>query len=417
MLGTETATAQVKLTAAGDTDIGSRDHNEDAILVRPDLSLFAVADGAGGENAGNVASALAMTTVAHFFESTEGATAEQPAFDELGLPIAARRLSTAIHRANREICDISRASKRHYGMGTTIVAALFAPEHGVVHVGHVGDSRCYRLRDGRLELLTHDHSLINDVLELRPDMPEHQAARLPRNVITRALGMADKVRVAMRSHAVYPGDRYILCSDGLTEALTEDEIVEQLDIGKNPEQQVRLLLERAHDNADDNLAALVIHCDVPRGTLPFAERPAPPLRRRPKRPSQPGGQAQDDSWPEIIVMGDEGPTEDSSPQIHVVPADSSSPDLMSALTGFVDSWHAPSDVGPDANTEDAPAELPTPTPRPTETEAASPPPVEATPRKRPRRDPTEVVPVGDPVQCGKCGNTYDSSDSTCPHCA
>src|SRR5690606_22983778 len=143
------------------THIGGRTHNEDAILLRPDLNLYVVADGAGGQNAGNVAASLATTSLAHFFEQIQPSLEEQPEHDRLGLYHAARRLSIAVQEANREILEIAKPSDRHHGMGTTVVAALFVSAYRRVHVAQVGDSRFYRLRDGRLELLTHDHSLAN----------------------------------------------------------------------------------------------------------------------------------------------------------------------------------------------------------------------------------------------------------------
>ncbi|HHH27293.1 MAG TPA: hypothetical protein ENK57_02945, partial [Polyangiaceae bacterium] len=118
------ARVPVQIEVAGDTHIGGRPHNEDAILLRPDLNLFIVADGAGGQNAGNVASSLAVTTVAHFFEQTETPASKLPLFDALGLFTAARRLSAAVQEANKEIMTIAKSSDRHKGMGTTVVATL-----------------------------------------------------------------------------------------------------------------------------------------------------------------------------------------------------------------------------------------------------------------------------------------------------
>src|SRR3984885_10611494 len=155
--------------AAGATDIGQREHNEDHVLLRPELGLFLLADGAGGHNAGNVASALATTTVANIFETTAKSLGERPEVDQFGLYTMARRLSAAIHRANIEIVDIAKKAKKYHGMGSTIVALAFSPEGDMIHVAHVGDSRCYRMRAGVLERLTMDHSLVNDVLEMHPE--------------------------------------------------------------------------------------------------------------------------------------------------------------------------------------------------------------------------------------------------------
>src|SRR5579864_5033092 len=185
--------------AAGATDIGQRSHNEDHVLVRPELGLFLLADGAGGHNAGNVASALATTTVANVFETSATALADRPEIDELGLWTVARRIAAAIRRANTEIIEVAKKTAKYQGMGTTIVALAFSPEGDVVHIAHVGDSRCYRLRGGLLEALTVDHSFVMDILETHPDIDDTLLAKMPRHVVTRALGMEETVRVTMRT--------------------------------------------------------------------------------------------------------------------------------------------------------------------------------------------------------------------------
>src|SRR5215216_1686162 len=165
--------AALTLKAAGRTDIGRRrQHNEDVVLVREDLGLFLVADGAGGHNAGEVASALAARSIENYFGATIRATHEAPEFNRLGMPNGARRLSSAVHKANRDVVEIARSSPKHRGMGTTVVACCFSPRSGLMHVAHVGDSRCYRMRDGDFELLTQDHSLLTDVLEQRPELDD-----------------------------------------------------------------------------------------------------------------------------------------------------------------------------------------------------------------------------------------------------
>src|SRR5271170_4821121 len=122
---------------AGATDIGQREHNEDHILLRPELGLFLLADGAGGHNAGNVASALATTTVANVFETSATSLADRPEIDEFGLWTMARRLATAIQHANAEVIDVAKKTKKYQGMGTTLVATAFSPDGDVIHVGHV----------------------------------------------------------------------------------------------------------------------------------------------------------------------------------------------------------------------------------------------------------------------------------------
>jgi protein phosphatase len=331
--------------AAGATDIGRvRKHNEDTVLLREDLQLFIVADGAGGHNAGNVASALATTAIANFFENTQKDVDALPEYDEFGFSTGARRLARAIQRANRDIIEIAKSSMRHRGMGTTVVAAWARPELGVIHIGHVGDSRCYRHRGGQLEQLTHDHSLYNDVLELQPDLPDAALARLPKNVVTRALGMEEVVRAAVRSHNLVPGDKYVLCSDGLTDGLTELEIAQALESQSTPDDVVKALVGRAGESeSQDNIAALVLFCDVATGLTQSRSRtaPFPPARPRPRssppRPSRTG--LTEESSPEIVILGMEYEVDDPSSQIHVVPQESATEGLLSAIDSIMGPIH------------------------------------------------------------------------------
>ncbi|HEX7603813.1 MAG TPA: protein phosphatase 2C domain-containing protein, partial [Polyangiaceae bacterium] len=212
----------LNITASGAADIGrARRHNEDAVLLRPDLDLYVLADGAGGHNAGNIASALATTAIANFFEGAGHGRGEEPDLDAFGLAIVARRLAAALQRANEDILEIARSSNKLHGMGTTAVAVSCIRSTGMLHHAHVGDSRLYRWRDGMLEQLTQDHSLLNDALELRPNIGDAALEKLPRNVVTRALGMEAQVRVSVKSHRMLAGDKYLLCSDGLTDTLDD----------------------------------------------------------------------------------------------------------------------------------------------------------------------------------------------------
>jgi len=273
-------TAQLVLQAGGATDVGRRrTHNEDSVLVRDDLSLYVVADGAGGHNAGEVASALCARSMSNYFGATIRSTHQSPEFNRFGIPNGARRLSAAVLKANRDIVEISRSSQAHRGMGTTVVAACFSPRSGLMHVAHVGDSRCYRLRAGHLELLTKDHSLLTDVIEQRPELDDAVLARLPKNVVTRALGMDEQLRVSIRSYAVVEGDRYLLCSDGLSGPVSAPEIAAALGRDEPPQACATRLCELANvAGGPDNIAVVVLHCqgghahEVPADSVP----PPPP---------------------------------------------------------------------------------------------------------------------------------------------
>ncbi len=335
----------VRIVAGGATDIGrGRKHNEDAVLMRPDLNAFILADGAGGHNAGNVASALATTSIANHLESTMVRDPERAFADSFGLPADARRLAVAIQHANHDIIEIAATSNKRKGMGTTVVVALLAPEHGTIHLAHVGDSRCYRLRDGHLELLTVDHSLLNDVLELRPDIDDASLARLPGNVVTRALGMEEPIRVSVRTHSLSSGDRYVLCSDGLTDMLGASEIAEILRLPKPPDELVALLIAQANAaGGADNIAAVVIACETA-STGPALRRyetfDRPRVKRRAAVPSTAAEEQTPEaenllSGPEIVLMtNDPEPELEWDSPIRVVPAESASEGMIDALEDF-----------------------------------------------------------------------------------
>jgi protein phosphatase len=305
---------------AGATDVGQREHNEDHVLLRPELGLFLLADGAGGHNAGNVASALATTTVAHVFETSAATLEDRPEIDEWGLWTMARRLAAAIHRANAEVIDVAKKTEKYQGMGTTIVALAFSPDGDIVHVAYVGDSRCYRFRDGLLEAITVDHSLVQDVLETHPDIDDALLAKMPRHVVTRALGMEETVRVTVRTQRALADDLYLVCSDGISDTLDDGRIEELLGELRSPEDHVKALIDAAlKAGAQDNLAAIVVACEgtevVPK-RRPSARPPEPP----PMPARRPIGSA-----PEIIIVGVES---------RIVPTDSATAGLLDTLGRF-----------------------------------------------------------------------------------
>ena len=258
------ANGLTRLVSAGRTDTGrQRKHNEDHVLVRPELDLFVVADGMGGHNAGDVASKLTTTSLDNFFLATKDAPVPfEPAEDEVDLSPEAHRLVAAIRKANRDVFEISSTMRQHQGMGSTVVAAHVERNRGFIHIGHVGDSRCYRIRDGEIELLTRDHSLVNDALAIKPDLSEEELARLPRNIITRALGMKDQVKVDLRTEALLPGDTFLLCSDGLSGMVNEHQILEAFHISDEPPEICELLVAMANDaGGSDNITAVIFRAE------------------------------------------------------------------------------------------------------------------------------------------------------------
>ena len=159
---------------------------------------------------------------------------------------------------NGVLLALSRSSQQHRGMGTTVVSGFFAARSGLLHVAHVGDSRCYRYRAPHLELLTQDHSLLTDVLEQRPGLEDLVLARLPRHVVTRALGMDEQLRVSMSSHALAPGDRYLLCSDGLSDYVEDAVIAQTLrDVADRKACAAELVNRTLQNGAPDNVTVIV----------------------------------------------------------------------------------------------------------------------------------------------------------------
>jgi PPM family protein phosphatase len=244
----------------GITDVGlQRDHNEDTFAVLQEHELFIVADGMGGHRAGDVASRLASESISDFFQRTAGEEVTWPFHFDSGLSESENRLLTAIRLANRQIYEHSLKSHDLRGMGTTVVGALFNPETRKMYVGHVGDSRAYVIRDGKISQLTRDHSLVNDYLKVMPDMPEDQRSELPKNVITRALGMQDSVEVDLLAHDTRLGDTFVLCSDGLSGMISDAEILQVAGQNGDLVAACRKLTALANEHGgEDNITAVVV---------------------------------------------------------------------------------------------------------------------------------------------------------------
>ncbi len=253
----------IRIEAAGLTDVGrQRRHNEDNVLVAPKVGLFLVADGMGGHSTGHVASALAASSMQSFFDATETGPLPSPVpAEEANLPRGAARLVQGVRKANRDVYEVSSTRKENRGMGSTIVAIHF--DGSDLHVAHVGDSRCYRIRDGLIEQITRDHSLINDALALKPDLTQEELARLPKNVITRALGMKDAVKVDVQSVRVEPEDIFLLCSDGLTGMINNEQILEVFSLTNDLDEACELLIAMANEaGGTDNISALLVRAET-----------------------------------------------------------------------------------------------------------------------------------------------------------
>ena len=224
---------------AGLTDVGrQREANEDNFICGP---LFAVADGMGGAQAGEVASRMAIDVLGA--GDRDGGTPEE-------------RLTRMISLANRQIYDLAERDESRRGMGTTATAAIV--EGRDVSLGHVGDSRAYRLRDGRLEQLTHDHSLVAELVRSGQLSAEAAENHPQRSIITRALGPEADVQVDAHSHVGRDGDVYLLCSDGLTGMISEADIEGILRASPSLEEAAATLIRAANQSGGkDNITVVL----------------------------------------------------------------------------------------------------------------------------------------------------------------
>jgi PPM family protein phosphatase len=233
----------LKLVAAGITDVGRvrvGSPNEDGFLDEATrLNLVAVADGMGGHRAGEVASATAL--------------------DALRAAMSAGRpIRDAIEGANDAVLEKSVSDRQLHGMGTTLTAGTLGPD-GNLLVGHVGDSRAYLARDRQLKQITSDHSLVEELVRGGELTPEQAESHPQRSIITRALGIDPEVDVDVYPVPVRPGDRILLCSDGLTTMLSSDEIAEILESEPQPERAAQLLVNAANAaGGEDNVTAVVV---------------------------------------------------------------------------------------------------------------------------------------------------------------
>jgi protein phosphatase len=244
------------------TDIGKlRDRNEDAVLVKD--RLFVIADGMGGHRGGDVASSMAVDALA-----------------DLNLPDQSpmARLVEEIRNVNRAVLKRGSAEQALRGMGTTLTAIFI--EDGTAYLAHVGDSRAYLLRDGALQQLTEDHTLVQRMVREGKITAEQADHHPQRNILTRAVGVDDELRPEELTMDIHPGDRFVLCSDGLTGMVEEDEIQDILESEAEPQAACERLVEAANRaGGDDNISVIVV--DVTNGEdapdpEAVAERPEPP---------------------------------------------------------------------------------------------------------------------------------------------
>jgi len=249
------------LESEGISDVGlEREHNEDTLKVLTEYNLFMVADGMGGHNAGDVASGIAVDTVASFFRHTESEDATWPFHFDTNLTFEENRMIGGIQMANRSILHQSTMNPSQEGMGTTIIALCFSRVLPVAYLGHVGDSRCYRIRSKKIEQLTRDHSLLSDFMQAMPDMSEEKKQSIPKNIITRALGMQPFVEIDLNRIEVLKGDLFLLCTDGLSGTSDNAEIHSEIAKGGDDLAGTcnRLVDLAKSKGGDDNITVVMV---------------------------------------------------------------------------------------------------------------------------------------------------------------
>lgn len=248
-----------KLEVAEVTDVGcKRYHNEDSTAFNAKLGVLVLADGMGGYKAGEVASAIAVTSI---YKAVSAIVAGLPASGVTG-GVAGKNnhaalIKNAIIDANSSIYSLSKTEKNFNGMGTTVVAVL---AHGdTIYAAHVGDSRLYRLRGDGLQQLTKDHSLVQELVDRGIFSRQEAEEYVPSNLVTRALGLAESVEVDVIEDRLVEGDLLLLCSDGLTDMVRDEEI--HLTLGKysaNLQLMADKLVEVAKQHGgDDNISVIL----------------------------------------------------------------------------------------------------------------------------------------------------------------
>jgi protein phosphatase len=241
------------------TDVGRvRANNEDCFRIVTALVLFVLSDGMGGEAHGEIASAMAVETVVEHCRDIEA----NPAARVLGTvqpkwTARTKRLSTAVHLANKNIFRSAEAHSEQHGMGATLTAAWIDGEK--LSIAHVGDSRAYLLRGGSLLQLTRDHSLVAEQVRRGILTPAEAEESTMQSVLLRALGAQADIEVDAEEHVLFPRDVLMLCSDGLTRMVAEPEIAGTLQAETDPSKAAEKLIELANDRGgEDNITVVVI---------------------------------------------------------------------------------------------------------------------------------------------------------------
>jgi len=238
------------------TDPGlTRENNEDSVTFDEPTRLGILADGMGGYNAGEIASGMATT----FIKSELGRWLLQAGRHANAREVR-RAMEICVDNANRSIFNAANSNPQYSGMGTTLVVGVFQ-EYRLM-LGHIGDSRCYRLRGSEFTQVSKDHSLLQEQMDAGLITPEQAAVSTNKNLVTRALGVEDAVLLEVNEHRVEPGDIYLLCSDGLSD-MVDDQAIALILHGEGPlDQKAAQLVDAANANGGrDNISVLLAQAD------------------------------------------------------------------------------------------------------------------------------------------------------------
>ncbi|MCX7017366.1 MAG: Stp1/IreP family PP2C-type Ser/Thr phosphatase [Candidatus Sumerlaeota bacterium] len=250
----------MRVFSRGLTDMGlKRSRNEDFFTCNDELGLYIVADGMGGHAAGEIASSTAVSSIVEFIQTFhDDPNLTWPIEANPNLSGMENALVAAIQLANQAVCDQASENRAYGGMGTTIVGLLFYD--GRAAAAHVGDSRLYRLRGGRLEQLTCDHSWVNEQLQGKFITEEEARSHRWRNVITRALGNRPTLEIDSASVDVAPGDLFLLCSDGLSGMVCDEELQHILteNLGDLAKACREIILQANLNGGIDNVTAVIV---------------------------------------------------------------------------------------------------------------------------------------------------------------
>ena len=248
---TVTVPMTIELHAAVDPG-RARSNNEDSVATDEPVALAVLADGMGGYNAGEVASNMATS-----FILTELGRWLREASSQATDADVRRAMDICVDNANRAIFNAANANPQYAGMGTTLVVAVFRDDR--LLLGHVGDSRCYRLRGGRLQQITRDHSLLQEQIDAGLITPEQAAFSANKNLVTRAVGVEDTVLLETHHHEVQRGDVFLMCSDGLSDMLDDASIQQVLLANDSLASGTGALIDAANDaGGKDNISVILV---------------------------------------------------------------------------------------------------------------------------------------------------------------